>query len=134
MKVEILKTNPYIEGWGLAPEFTEVDGKKIFELTMDEYADFATNSRFYKIKTKKLFFDEVQKAKVLKEEEGKQNAQKVFNFKTELCNLKEQLEKFQKHKIVTEELENKIIGLENKIKNLTGEPYIKVEETEGANE
>ena len=90
MKVEVLKANPFIENFRPVPANIEVDGKKVFELSTEEYADFATNYRFYKVKTKKLFLDETQKTKVLKEEEEKQNAQKRLNFRIELCNLKEQ--------------------------------------------
>ena len=43
MKVEILKSNPYIENFKPVPANREVDGKKIFELTTEEYAHFATN-------------------------------------------------------------------------------------------
>ena len=133
MKVEILKTNPFIEGWRPVPQTMEVDGKKVFELTTEEYADFATNYRFYKVKSKKLFLDEDQKTKILKVEEEKLNAQRRLNLRIELCNLKEQEEKFKKHNIVTEELETKILELELKIKETGGEVYIK-EESEGKDE
>ena len=129
MKVEILKTNPYIEGWRPVPQTMEADEKKIFELTTEEYADFDTNYRFYKVKSKKLFLDEAQKTKILKAEEEKLNVQRRLNLRIELCNLKEQEEKFKKHNIVTEELEIKIAESEEKIKELGSEPYIK--EVEG---
>ena len=61
MKVEILKTNPFIEGWQPVPQTMEADGKKIFELTREEYAHLVENSRFYKVKSKKIFFDEAYK-------------------------------------------------------------------------
>ncbi len=61
MKVEILKANPYIIDWLVVPGNIEADGKKIFDLTMEEYADFVNNQNFYKIKTKKLYFDEAYK-------------------------------------------------------------------------
>ena len=69
MKVEILKANPYIIDWLVVPENIEADGKKIFDLTMEEYADFVNNQNFYKIKTKKLYFDEAYKKKVESEDE-----------------------------------------------------------------
>ena len=127
MKVEILKTNPYIEGWRPVPQTMEADEKKIFELTTEEYADFDTNYRFYKVKSKKLFLDEAQKTKILKAEEEKLNTQRRLNLRIELCNLKEQEEKFKKHNMVAEELEAKITELEEKIKEAGGEVYIKEE-------
>ena len=132
MKVEILKANPYIIDWLVVPENIEADGKKIFDLTMEEYADFVNSQNFYKIKTKKLYFDEAYKKKVESEEEEDKKAQKKLNFRIELCNLKEQEEKFIKYNIGTEELENRILNLENRIKDLGGKPYIK--EVEGENE
>ena len=136
MKVEILKTNPYVIDWRGVQEDVEADGKKIFDLTMEEYADFVNNQDFYKIKTKKLYFDEAYKKKIESEEEEDKKAQKKLNLRIELCSLKEQEEKFIKYNIVTEELENKILNLENRIKDLGGEPYIKeeTEEMEGKNE
>ena len=132
MKVEILKANPYIIDWLVVPENIEADGKKIFDLTMEEYADFVNSQNFYKIKTKKLYFDEAYKKKVESEEEEDKKAQKKLNFRIELCNLKEQEEKFIKYNIGTEELENRILNLKNRIKDLGGKPYIK--EVEGENE
>ena len=133
MKVELMETNPYVVGWKLVPIETEVDEKKIFELTTGEYADFATNYRFYKVKSKKLFFDETYKNKIEAAEEETKKAQKRLNFKMELCELKEKEEKFKKHNMVTEELEIKILELEKKIKEAGGEVYIK-EESEGKDE
>ena len=133
MKIEIMKTNPYIIDWRDVPTDMEADGKKIFELTMEEYADFVNNQRFYKVKAKKLYYDEAYKTKTETEEEENKKTQKKLNFRIELCNLKEQEEKFKKHGIVTEELENKISDLENRIKDLGGEPYVK-EEAEGKDE
>ena len=133
MKVEILKANPYIIDWLVVPENIEADGKKIFDLTMEEYADFVNNQNFYKIKTKKLYFDEAYKKKVESEEEEDKKAQKKLNLRIELCNLKEQEEKFIKYNIGTEELENRILNLENRIKDLGGKPYTK-EEAEGEDE
>lgn len=130
MKIEIIKTNPYIIDWRDVPADMEVDGKKIFELTMEEYSDFVNNQRFYKVKAKKLYYDEAYKTKSETEAEENKKSQKKLNFRIELCELKEQEEKFLKHGIVTEELENKISDLENRIKELGGEPYIK-EEMEG---
>ena len=124
MKVEILKANPYIIDWLVVPENIEADGKKIFDLTMEEYADFVNNQNFYKIKTKKLYFDEAYKKKVESEEEEDKKAQKKLNLRIELCDLKEKEEKFKKHNMVTEELETKIIELEEKIKEAGGESYI----------
>ena len=132
MKIEIVKSNPYIGGIIVVPEQTEADGKKIFELTREEYVHFATNSRFYKVKSKKLYFDEAYKIKVEAAEEETEKAQKRLSFKIELCELKEKEEKFKKHNIVTEELDTKILELELKIKELVGEPYNK--ELEGKDE
>ena len=132
MKVEILKANPYIIDWLVVPENIEADEKKIFDLTMEEYADFVNNQNFYKIKTKKLFFDETYKIKVEAAEEEAKKAQKRLNLKIELCELKEKEEKFKKHNMVTEELEIKITELEEKIKEAGGEAYIK--EVEGEDE
>ena len=133
MKVEILKSSPYIDGIRPVQESTEVDGKKFFELTMEEYAHFVANTRFYKVKSKKLYFDEAYKIKVEAAEEEAKKAQKRLNLKIELCELKEKEEKFKKHNMVTEELEIKITELQEKIKAAGGEPYIK-EETEGKDE
>ena len=127
MKIEIIKSNPYIGGIIVVPEQTEADGKKIFELTQEEYAHFSANSRFYKVKSKKLYFDEAYKNKVEAAEEEAKKAQKRLSFKIELCELKEKEEKFKKHNMVTEELEIKILELEEKIKEAGGEVYIKEE-------
>ena len=134
MKIEIVKSNPYIGGIIVVPEQTEADGKKIFDLSQEEYAHFATNSRFYKVKSKKLYFDEAYKNKVEAAEEEAKKAQKRLSFKIELCELKEKEEKFKKHNMVTEELETKILELEEKIKETGGEPYIKEKKTEGKDE
>ena len=133
MKVEILKSNPYIEKFTPVPANREKDEKKVFELTTEEYTHFATNSKFYKVKSKKLYFDEAYKIKVEAAEEEAKKAQKRLSFKIELCELREKEEKFKKHNMVTEELEIKILELEEKIKAAGGEPYIK-EETEGKDE
>ena len=129
MKIEILKSSPYIDGIRLLSqtETAEADGKKIFELTREEYAHLVANSRFYKVKSKKLYFDEAYKNKVEAAEEEAKKAQKRLSFKIELCELKEKEEKFKKHNMVTEELETKIIELEEKIKEAGGEPYINEE-------
>ena len=126
MKIEIVKSNPYIGGIIVVPEQTEADGKKIFELTREEYAHLVANSRFYKVKSKKLYFDEAYKNKVEAAEEEAKKAQKRLSFKIELCELKEKEEKFKKHNMVTEELEIKILELEEKIKEAGGEPYNKL--------
>ena len=118
MKIEIMKTNPYIIDWRDVPTDMEADGKKIFELTMEEYADFVNNQRFYKVKAKKLYYDEEYKTKSETEEEENKKSQKKLNFRIELCNLKEQEEKFKKYNIGTEELENKIAEFEGKLKEL----------------
>ena len=132
MKVEILKSNPYVESWqGLLSG--EEDGKTIFELTNEEYAHFIRNASYYKVKSKKLFFDETYKNKVEAIEAGKKQGQKILILKTELCGLKEQEEKFKKYNMVTEELETKILEQELKIKEAGGEPYIN-EEAEGKDE
>ena len=135
MKIEILKSSPYIDGIRLLSqtETAEADGKKIFELTREEYAHLVANSRFYKVKSKKLYFDEAYKIKVEAAEEEAKKAQKRLSFKIELCELKEKEEKFKKHNMVTEELEIKISELEEKIKAAGGEPYIN-EEVEGKDE
>ena len=130
MKVKILEANPYIISWEGVPENTEADGKKIFDLTMQEYADFVNNQEFYKVKSKKLYLDETHRTKKEAEEEENKKARRRLNLRIELCNLKEQEEKFKKHGIVTEELEIKILELEEKIKEAGGEVYIK-EESEG---
>ena len=129
MKIEIVNSNPYINGIRLLSktETAEADGKKIFELTREEYAHLVANSRFYKVKSKKLFFDEAYKIKVEAAEEEAKKAQKRLSFKIELCELKEKEEKFKKHNMVTEELEIKILELEEKIKEAGGEVYIKEE-------
>ena len=127
MKVKILEANPYIISWEGVPENTEADGKKIFDLTMQEYADFVNNQEFYKVKSKKLYLDETHRTKKEAEEEENKKAQRRLNLRIELCNLKEQEEKFKKYNIVTEELENRILNLENRIKDLGGEPYVKEE-------
>ena len=131
MKIEIVNSNPYINGIRLLSktETAEADGKKIFELTQEEYAHFAANSRFYKVKSKKLYFDEAYKNKVEDAEEETKKSKKRLSFKIELCELREKEEKFKKYNIVTEELEIKILELEEKIKEAGGEPYIK--EVEG---
>ena len=133
MKIEIIKSSPYIDGIRIVPQATETDGKKIFELTQEEYAHFAANSRFYKVKSKKLYFDEAYKNKVEAAEEETKKSQKRLSFKIELCELREKEEKFKKYNIVTEELEIKISELEEKIKAAGGEPYIN-EEVEGKDE
>ena len=133
MKIEIIKSSPYIDGIRIVPQATETDGKKIFELTQEEYAHFAANSRFYKVKSKKLYFDEEKKNKVEAAEEETKKSQKRLSFKIELCELREKEEKFKKYNMVTEELENKILELEEKIKAAGGEPYIN-EEVEGKDE
>ena len=132
MKIEILKSSPYIDGIRLLSqtETAEADGKKIFELTREEYAHLVANSRFYKVKSKKLYFDEAYKNKVEAAEEETKKSQKRLSFKIELCELREKEEKFKKYNIVTEELEIKISELEEKIKAAGGEPYIN-EEVEG---
>ena len=135
MKIEILKSSPYIDGIRLLSqtETAEADGKKIFELTREEYAHLVANSRFYKVKSKKLYFDEAYKNKVEAAEEETKKSQKRLSFKIELCELREKEEKFKKYNIVTEELEIKISELEEKIKAAGGEPYIN-EEVEGKDE
>ena len=134
MKIEIVNSNPYINGIRLLSktETAEADGKKIFELTQEEYAHFVENSRFYKVKSKKLYFDEAYKIKALAAEEETKKAQKRLNFKTELCELKEKEEKFKKYNIVAEELSIKITEIEEKIKEAGGKPYTK--ELEGKKE
>ena len=70
MKKEILKSSPYIDGIRLLPqtETAEADGKKIFELTREEYAHLVENSRFYKVERKKIIFEEAYKIKVVNAE------------------------------------------------------------------
>ena len=63
MIVEILKANPHIEQWqGLLKG--EDNGKSIFEITEEEYKHFIRNDIYYKVKSKKLFFDEAYKNKI----------------------------------------------------------------------
>ena len=133
MKVEIIKASPYVTEWQ-AVTTGEADGKKIFELTMEEYTHFAENHKSYKAKAKKLYFDEAYKIKVEAAEEEAKKSQKRLSFKIELCELREKEEKFKKYNIVTEELEIKISKLEEKIKEAGGEPYIKEKKTEGKDE
>ena len=132
MKVEILKSNPYVESWQGLQTGVE-DGKTIFELTSEQTEHFLRNAAYQKVKAKKLFFDETYKNKVEAIEAAKKQDQKILNLKTELCGLKEQEEKFKKYNMVTEELETKILELELKIKETGGEVYIK-EESEGKDE
>lgn len=129
MKVEILKSNPYVEGWqGLLSG--EEDGKTIFELTNEEYAHFIRNASYYKVKSKKLFFDETYKNKVEAKKESDLKAQKILNLRLELSQLKDQEEDFLKHNIVTEELKDKINVIEARIVELGSEPYAKKETEE----
>lgn len=124
MKVEILKSNPYVESWqGLLSG--EEDGKTIFELTNEEYAHFIRNASYYKVKSKKLFFDETYKNKVEAKKESDLKAQKILNLRLELSQLKDQEEDFLKHNIVTEELKDKINVIEARIVELGSEPYTK---------
>ena len=91
MKVEILKSNPYVESWqGLLSG--EEDGKTIFELTNEEYAHFIRNASYYKVKSKKIFFDETYKNKVEAKKESDLKAQKILNLRLELSQLKDQEE------------------------------------------
>ncbi len=129
MKVEILKSNPYVESWqGLLSD--EEDGKTIFELTNEEYAHFIRNASYYKVKSKKLFFDETYKNKVEAKKESDLKAQKILNLRLELSQLKDQEEDFLKHNIVTEELKDKINVIEARIVELGSEPYAKKETEE----
>lgn len=129
MKVEILKSNPYVESWqGLLSG--EEDGKTIFELTNEEYAHFIRNASYYKVKSKKLFFDETYKNKVEAKKESDLKAQKILNLRLELSQLKDQEEDFLKHNIVTEELKDKINVIEARIVELGSEPYAKKETEE----
>ena len=115
MIVEIKKANPYIVDWiGLLTG--ENNGKTIFEITEEEYSHFIQNYQFYKVKTKKLFFDEAYKAKVEAQNEIERKAGKILNLKKGLCDYKELGERFKKFNIGTEEIENKIAELEEKLK------------------
>ena len=128
MLIEITKFDPYVKNWqGI--QTGEENGKTIFELTGEQAEHFLRNAAYYKVKAKKLFFDEAYKNKVEAIEAVKKQDQKILNLKTELCGLKEQEEKFKKYNMVTEELEIKITELEGKIKEVGGKPYIK--EVEG---
>ena len=133
MLIEVTKFNPYVENWQGLQTGVE-NGKTIFELTSEQTEHFLRNAAYYKVKAKKLFFDETYKNKVEAIEAGKKQGQKILILKTELCGLKEQEEKFKKYNMVTEELETKILGLEEKIKETGGEPYIKEKKTEGKDE
>lgn len=134
MLIEITKFDPYVKNWqGLRTGVGVENGKTIFELTNEEYAHFIRNASYYKVKSKKLFFDETYKNKVEAKEESDLKAQKILNLRLELSQLKEQEEKFKKYNMVTEELETKILEQELKIKEAGGEPYIN-EEVEGKDE
>ena len=129
MKVEILKSNPYVESWqGLLSG--EEDGKTIFELTSEQTEHFLRNAAYYKVKAKKLFFDETYKNKVEAKKESDLKAQKILNLRLELSQLKDQEEDFLKHNIVTEELKDKINVIEARIVELGSEPYAKKETEE----
>ena len=126
MLIEVTKFNPYVESWqGLRSG--EENGKTIFELTEEEYRHFMRNVSYYKVKSKKLFFDETHKNKVEAKKESDLKAQKILNLRLELSQLKEQEEVFVKHNIVAEELKDKINGIEARIVELGSEPYIKKE-------
>ena len=120
MIVEILKTNPYIESWQ-ALMAGEHNGKTIFEITKEEYDHFEENHSYYKIKSKKLFFDEAYKNTVEAQKEAEIKATSILTMKLELCNYKEHKEKFEKFKIPTVEVDNKIAELEYHLRELEGE-------------
>ena len=131
MLIEVTKFDPYVRNWqGI--QTGEENGKTIFELTSEQAEHFLRNAAYYKVKAKKLFFDETYKNKIEAIEAGKKQGQKILNLKTELCELKEKEEKFKKYNMVSEELETKILEQELKIKEAGGEPYIK--EAEGKDE
>ena len=119
MKIKILAINTYIESWQAVLE-GELDGKTLFEVTQEEYGHFVQNSKFYKIKSKKLYFDEAYKKKeeFKKETENKMN--RKLELKTQLCGHKELEEKFIKYDIGTTEIENKISDIQEKIRELEG--------------
>ena len=120
MIVEILKTNPHIESWQ-ALMAGEHNGKTIFEITKEEYDHFEENHSYYKIKSKKLFFDEAYKNTVEAQKEAGIKATSILTTKLELCNYKEHKEKFEKFKIPTVEVDNKIAELEYHLRELEGE-------------
>ena len=117
MKIKILAINMYIESWQAVLE-GEPDGKTIFELTQEEYGHFVQNSKFYKIKSKKLFFDEVYKEKEDFKKETENKMGRKLELKTQLCAYKEQEEKFIKYGIDTTEIGNKISNILEKLKKL----------------
>ena len=117
MKIKILAINMYIESWQAVLE-GELDGKTIFELTQEEYGHFAQNSKFYKVKSKKLFFDEVYKEKEELKEKTDKKMKRTLELKIELAELKEYEEKFKKYEIGTTEIESKISGILEKIEKL----------------
>ena len=117
MKIKILAINMYIESWQAVLE-GEPDGKTIFELTQEEYGHFVQNSKFYKVKSKKLFFDEVYKGKEEFKEETEKKMKRTLELKIELAELKEYEEKFKKYEIGTTEIESKISGTLEKIEKL----------------
>ena len=129
MLIEITKFDPYVKNWqGI--QTGEENGKTIFELTSEQAEHFLRNAAYYKVKAKKLFFDETYKNKVEDKKESDLKAQKILNLRLELSQLKDQEEDFLKHNIVTEELKDKINVIEARIVELGSEPYAKKETEE----
>ena len=129
MLIEITKFDPYVENWQRL-QTGEENGKTIFELTSEQTEHFLRNAAYYKVKAKKLFFDETYKNKVEAKKESDLKAQKILNLRLELSQLKDQEEDFLKHNIVTEELKDKINVIEARIVELGSEPYAKKETEE----
>ena len=129
MLIEITKFDPYVKNWQRL-QTGEENGKTIFELTSEQTEHFLRNAAYYKVKAKKLFFDETYKNKVEAKKESDLKAQKILNLRLELSQLKDQEEDFLKHNIVTEELKDKINVIEARIVELGSEPYAKKETEE----
>ena len=129
MLIEITKFDPYVKNWQRLQTGVE-NGKTIFELTSEQTEHFLRNTAYYKVKAKKLFFDETYKNKVEDKKESDLKAQKILNLRLELSQLKDQEEDFLKHNIVTEELKDKINVIEARIVELGSEPYAKKETEE----
>ena len=59
MLIEITKFDPYVKNWQGLQTGVE-NGKTIFELTSEQTEHFLRNAAYYKVKAKKLFFDDVK--------------------------------------------------------------------------
>jgi hypothetical protein len=131
MKIKVMDFNPYVNGYSILNTGEETDGKKIFELTEEEYAHFVKNIKFYKVKSKKLYFDEAYQKKTETDKKKIQSQKDILNLKTELIALNEQIEKCKKYNMNPDEFENKVLEIEDKIKESGGETYIIIVPGEG---